>query len=106
MNVNRVPLSSWKYVITISKWCSRCVWLFGMAHGQHRSAGTQVSLSLWVLLLGSGKQLVAFSYCWYKGKSVGAAMGTGKRFPVNGLLPQMPCHRGTRVLSALEQGLK
>lgn len=61
-----------------------------MADGQRRSAGTQVSLSLWVLLSGSGRQLGAFSYCWYEGKSVGAATGSGKCFPVNGLLPQ--CH--------------
>lgn len=67
-----------------------------------RSAGTQVSLSLWVLLSGSGKQLGAFSDCWYEGKSVGDwQMLCSKWAPAT-----MPCHRGTRALSALEQGLE
>lgn len=87
MNVNKVPLSSWQCVFTVGKWCSRCVWLLRVADGQHRGSGVPVTVGA-ALRLGSSSW--PFSSCWYEGKSVGAATGTGKCFPVNGLVPQ--CH--------------
>lgn len=89
MDVSKVPLSPGGVCSLSADGVQVCLPVRG-GRWPAQVCRAQVSLSLWVLLSGSGEQPVAFLYCWYEGKSVGAAMGTGKCSPVNGLLPQ--CH--------------
>lgn len=78
MDVSKVPVPPWRCVFTVSTWCSAVFACWG-ADGQHRAAGTQVSLSLWVLLSGSGEQLVTSLLLLVQGELWGSSDGDWQR---------------------------